>query len=122
MTMTRNERVREARKALNLTLEKFGSKIGVGRSAISAVETGAHNLSEQMAISICREYRVNYDWLMNGDGDMFEDLPRTVIDELCEQFGCDDTDRAIIEAYLNLTPDERSVLKKYIDYIISLKE
>lgn len=120
--MTQGERIRKARKALGLSINKFGSKLGVSGQAISAVELGTRNLTERLAISICREYRVNYDWLMNGDGDMFEDLPRTVIDELCEQFGCDDTDRAIIEAYLNLTSDERSVLKKYIDYIISLKE
>jgi len=120
--MTKGERVKEVRKSLSLTLEQFGSKLGVGKSSVSAIEKGINDLTERMAISICREYRVNYDWLMNGYGDMFEDLPRTVIDELCEQFGCDDTDRAIIEAYLKLTSDERAVLKRYISYIISLKE
>ena len=32
--MTQGERVREIRKAMGLTLEKFGEKLGVGRGAI----------------------------------------------------------------------------------------
>ena len=32
--MTQGERVKEIRKALGLTLEKFGEKVGVQRSAI----------------------------------------------------------------------------------------
>ena len=36
--MTQGERVREIRKALGLTLEKFGDKLGVGKTAISKIE------------------------------------------------------------------------------------
>ncbi|RKI22049.1 XRE family transcriptional regulator [bacterium D16-36] len=68
------ERVRELRKSLNLTLEKFGSKLGVGKNAISRIETGKSNLTEQMFKSICREFNVNPEWLRNGTGDMFLEL------------------------------------------------
>ena len=33
--MTQGERVREVRKTLGLTLEKFGEKLGIQKSAIS---------------------------------------------------------------------------------------
>ena len=36
--MTQGERIKEVRKSLKLTLEKFGEKIGVKKNAISAVE------------------------------------------------------------------------------------
>lgn len=68
------ERVRELRKSLNLTLEKFGSKLGVGKNAISRIETGKSNITEQMFKSICREFNVNPEWLRNGTGDMFLEL------------------------------------------------
>ena len=68
------ERVRELRKSLNLTLEKFGSKLGVGKNAISRIETGKSNLTEQMFKSICREFNVNPEWLRNGTCDMFLEL------------------------------------------------
>lgn len=112
--MTQGERVREIRKTLKLTLEKFGGKLGVGKGAISAIETGARNLTEQMAVSICREYNVNYDYLMYGEGEMFSDLPQTVLDELCIQYDCDIDDRSIIEEYLKLDAASRKVLKNYM--------
>ena len=37
--MTQGERVREIRKKLGLTLEKFGERLGVGKTAISNIET-----------------------------------------------------------------------------------
>lgn len=112
--MTQGERVREIRKALNLTLEKFGGKLGVGKGAISAIETGARNLTEQMAVSICREYNVNYDYLMNGEGEMFDTLPQTILEELCKQYDLDDLDRKLIDLYLTLDPDVRQAIKKHI--------
>ena len=38
--MTENERVRELRKTLGLTLERFGERLGVKKNAISAIENG----------------------------------------------------------------------------------
>ena len=69
--MTENERVKEVRKTLNLTLEKFGERIGVTRGSMSNIENGNRNLTEQMTKSICREFGVDYMWLTTGEGEMF---------------------------------------------------
>lgn len=69
--MTQGERVKAVRKALGLTLDKFGAKLGVGKSSISAIETGVNNLTDQMAKAICREFNVNYTWLVDELGEMF---------------------------------------------------
>lgn len=116
--MTQNERVREIRKTLKLTLEKFGAKLGVKKSAISDIESGRNALTEQMAVSICREYNVNYDYLMNGEGEMFCDLPQTIIDELCMQYNLDDLDRALVELYLGLPERCRADIKSEIHKMI----
>lgn len=71
-----NERIHQLRKALGLTLEEFGTKVGVGKSAISKIERGENNLSEQMFKSICREWNVNEEWLRTGEGDMFVEMTR----------------------------------------------
>lgn len=83
--MTQGERVRELRKYLVLTLEKFGKALGVGKTAISKIEKGENNLTEQMMISICREYGVSEDWLRTGDGDMF--VPQTRSEKIAEFAG-----------------------------------
>ena len=69
--MTENERVKEVRKTLNLTLEKFGERIGVTRGSMSNIENGNRSLTEQMTKSICREFGVDYMWLTTGEGEMF---------------------------------------------------
>lgn len=70
---TINERVRELRKALGLTLEKFGARLGVGKNAISRIETAKSNVTDQMFLAICREYNVNPNWLRTGEGKMFSE-------------------------------------------------
>lgn len=108
------ERVKEIRNSLNLTLEKFGQKLGVTKTAISRIETGDRALTDHMAKSICREYNVNYDWLIYGEGEMFSSLPQTILDELCRQYKLDDFDRALVEMYISLPESSRNLIKTEI--------
>ena len=110
--MTTGERVKEIRKTLNLTLEKFGEKLGVGKTAISKIEKDERNLTDQMAKSICREYNVNYDYLIYEEGEMFSDLTQTILDDLCAQYSLNDFDKAIIELYVNTPLELRQEVKK----------
>lgn len=66
--MTPGERVNAVRKAKEMTMEQFGERIGVQKSAISKIEKDKVNLSEQTIKSICREFSVNEDWLRTGAG------------------------------------------------------
>lgn len=119
--MTQGERIREIRKELNLTLEKFGERLGVGRGAISAIELGNRNLTDQMARAICREYNVSYDYLINGEGEMFDDLPQTVLDELCTQYDLSDFDRMLVEMYVELPKELREQAENCINKFLEKK-
>lgn len=66
--MTQGERVKSVRKKRELTLEKFGERLGVTKTAISRIEKGDRSLTEQMFKSICREFGVNEVWLRTGEG------------------------------------------------------
>ena len=66
-----NYRIREIRKSLNMTLEEFGRNLGVTKTAISTIENGKRNVTDQMFLAICRTYNVNPSWLKDGIGDMF---------------------------------------------------
>lgn len=112
--MEQGERIKELRKALNMTMEQFGDKIGVTKSTISNIENGNRNATEHMLKSICREYNANYDYLVYGDGEMFGDLPETLLDELCLQHNLDELDRSILELYLEMPEDIRSYIKQAI--------
>lgn len=112
--MTQGERVKAIRRSLKLTLEKFGERLGVGKTAISKIEKGENNLSVQMAKAICNEFRVNREYLESGVGEMFSEVPQTVVDELCEQYDLDDFDRIMLQEYLKMDEASRNVLKTYI--------
>lgn len=116
--MTQGERVKEIRKELDLTLEKFGEKLGVTKVAISNIEKGNRNLTDQMAKSICREYNANYDYLMYGEGEMFDDLPQTIVDELCVQYDLNDFDKALVEMYVSLPAGSRERIKEYMKQLV----
>ena len=69
-------RIKELRNALRLSQKAFGARLGVTDAAISSIESGRRNLTEQMEISICREFNVNREWLRTGEGEMFLQLSR----------------------------------------------
>ena len=66
-----NTRIKELRKALKLTQEDFGSRVGVKGNTIGNYELSLRNPSEAVIHSICREFNVNENWLRTGKGDMF---------------------------------------------------
>lgn len=109
-----NERIKELRDALGITLEEFGSRLGVTRTAISRLERGNRGVTDQMAISICREFGVNEQWLRTGDGEMFEQTRETVLDRLAMEYDLSREQRSVIEAFLDLDPQERDVILKYV--------
>ncbi len=55
-------------------MEVFGSKLGVTKVAISNIENGNRNVTDQMRKSICREFNVNESWLREGTGEMFIEI------------------------------------------------
>lgn len=71
-----NKRLHELRKSLNLTLDKFGEKISLKKSTLSAIENGTGALTDRTISDICREFNVNEVWLRTGEGEMFVQLSR----------------------------------------------
>lgn len=112
--LTQGERVKEARKSLNLTLEKFGERLGVRKTAISKIENGENNLTEQMLKSICREFNISEEWLRDGTGDMFVDLSRDL--QLARFFGEVQIDegfkKRFVSALSTMTVDEWAFLER----------
>ena len=106
--MTQGERLKEVRKSLGLTLEKFGNRIGVGKTAISKLEHDQCSITDQMRKSICREYNVNEEWLLNGTGEMFSEIDRE--------------DQIMRWAASVLKEDSSSFRKRFVAMLSSLRD
>ena len=81
--MSENERLKELRTTLNLTMDKFAAPLGVGKTAIAKIESGDRTLTGQMIKSICLVYGVSEEWLKTGKGAML--VERSLSDELKEK-------------------------------------
>lgn len=120
--MTINERIKFLRKSLNLTIEKFGEALGVTRAAISNIENGNRNVTDQMFKSICREFNVREEWLRDGIEPMKNEQSR---DEKLATFLADvlkDEDdsfrKRFIEALAKLDVSDWEVAERFCESIL----
>lgn len=64
-------RIRAIRKELDLTQEALAAKLGIGKSALSMIETGRAALSERNKNIIIQELNIRPEWMETGRGPMF---------------------------------------------------
>ena len=107
-------RLRKLRKELHLNQKDFGAKLGISDTAISKLETGENNLTEQNINLICMLFNVNEKWLRNGIEPMFNKSNNVILDSLKKKYTLDNLDLNIIETYLNLEPTQRKAIKEYV--------
>lgn len=112
------ERIRQLRKQnLKMSQERFGEELGVARSVIANIETNALARPEQkepLYRLICEKFHVNYNWLMTGEGEMLITTKQTFLEKLSAEYGLSDTAQSIIECYLNLGDEQRTVVDNFI--------
>lgn len=121
--MTQGERIREVRKTLGLTLEKFGEKIGMKKNSVSQIENGKNSVTEQVIKSICREFNVDYIWLTTGDGEMFVDTDDDFIERIDRiMVGEDDARKNLFKALLEASDEDIAAFQRIIDLFTSKKD
>ena len=109
-----NERIKAARKALKLSQEEFGRRIGLSKFAISNYENGKQPITERSFSDICREFNICEEWLRTGAGEMFLYTEESAIAQLAQEHGLDEFAVRALTAYQKLTPANRAVIKQYI--------
>lgn len=113
------DRIKQIRKDKKLSMEKFGDKIGLKKNSVSQIESGINNPSETVILSICREFRVNENWLRTGDGEPYikrtrnqeiQDFANDVMEEVDESFR-----KRFVIALSKLDESDWNTLKKIAD-------
>ncbi|MBR1660550.1 MAG: helix-turn-helix transcriptional regulator, partial [Oscillospiraceae bacterium] len=107
-----NSRIKQIRQdpKINLSQEAFGARIGLTAAGISKIESGQRNASEQVILSICREYGVNEEWLRNGKGVPFVETAEDTLREIVRSRGLDDEDYELLREFINFSPEDRKAL------------
>lgn len=113
---TIGDRIKLLRKELHLTQVEFGETIGITGSGVSQVEANASRLTEAAIKLICATYKVNYEWLVDGLGDMWQGRS---LEDLVEQYMAGESPLAIsiMKAFVRLPDEEWTRLRDMIDTI-----
>lgn len=115
-----NERLKELRKAMKLSQEKFGELLGITKSGVSDIESCRRDVTEKHIIML-KNHGVNEDWIRTGNGEMF--VKKTKDEELSEMLadiqraGEDSFRHRLVSALARLDDEGWDNLEKLIDMI-----
>ena len=120
------ERMKELRKALNMTQQEFANKLHIKRTNIGNYESGVSSPTDSVIALICREFGVSESWLRNGEGKMF--IPMTLDEEIASFIGGIQADieptfqKRFISALAKLSPEEWKTIEHIMRNMIDERE
>ena len=117
-----HERIKELRKALGLTQQKFADGMGVKQNTIAQYESGRNAPIDAVITLICRTYGVNEAWLRTGEGKMFISRGRSeAIAQEVNRFMADHPDsfrERLISLLIRLDEKQWEVLEQYARQLV----
>ena len=120
------DRFKELRKALSMTQQDFADSIEMSRNFVAQIEMGSKIPSDRTVRDICRKFKVNYEWLTEGTGDMFIQNKRK--SEIADFVGsvlngeADSFKVRLIEILANLNESEWETLQKLANALADKEE
>ena len=66
-----NQRVKDLRRALNMTQVSFSQVIALSSGYLAGIETEKRRVNNRLIKLICSSFKVNEQWLRCGEGEMF---------------------------------------------------
>lgn len=110
-----NSRIHFLINELKMTKTAFAERLNVSQAFVSQICSGVKQPSERTVLDICREFRVNEQWLRTGEGEMFRTPSRRA--EINEFFGKmiaapTDFRHRLISVLARLNEDEWALVEK----------
>ena len=119
--MSIGSRIKILRKNhLKMSQTEFGKRLGVSIDVIANIENERLARPEQkepLMKLICKEFNVNYDWLISGEGEMLVTTKQSFVEKLSAEYGLSFTAQKIIECYLQLDEQQRAAVDDFIKTI-----
>lgn len=107
-------RLKQLRKALDLTQTEFAERIGTVQNTITGYESGRRNPSGPVISAICKEFNVNEEWLRTGSGEMFAPDPGDELEALAKKYNISGAVAVLVEKLVNLAPDRQAVVTDFL--------
>lgn len=76
-----NERFKQLRKTLKLNQNNMATMLFVSQQTISNYESGRLSLPNEILDKLRKELKVNLNWLVSGDGEVFTETWEDILEE-----------------------------------------
>lgn len=110
-------RIKEIRKKNGLSQQAFADRMGISRNYVSIIEmeNGGKEPGDRLISDICREFKVNENWLRYGEGNM-DDPTQNDFSTICAEIGATDPrlQKVIMEMW-RMTDSDKDVLYRFIE-------
>ena len=106
--------IKKLRESLGLTQKKFAERLGTTQNTIAQYEIERRTPSNQVILSICREFGVREEWLRYGTGDMRERKSNDIVDELTAEYNLSKLEQMILTGFIELPKELRDVVMREI--------
>jgi len=104
-----NQRIKEARKTLNLAQKDFAKALCVSSSFLSDIENGYRKANDRLLKLASMVFGINETWLKTGEGEMFYKSPDEKINQLVSIFN-------------ELPPDFQDFALLHLEMLLDLKK
>ena len=113
---TIGERIKRLRLSQEpkMSQEQFARRIGATPTVISRYEAGLREVPSTVIHSICREFNVYREWLVNGKGEMNVPTASKTLDDVARRYSESRTLRAILDVYAELDDESRDMFDRYV--------
>lgn len=114
------ERFKLLRKKIKLTQKELANILHINQSTIQAYENGKAFPSSKKLEILFREFNININWIITGEGEMFLELSK---DELQKKFlenlkWINDFGKKILNGKIEVTPE----IEKKVAFIIETQK
>lgn len=106
------DRLKQLRHAVGIKQRELADRLEVQVGLIGNWESGARNIPKTRIYQICKEYNVRKEWLIDGEGEMFE----PEIEPETPSF-----EDEMYEMYQQLKPAQKEVWKSLAELILNGK-
>lgn len=114
--MNISERLEIVRTKEKLSRNKFGAKLDKSGDAIYNLERGRSTIEGDFIELVCKIFKINKEWLINGEGDMYNISPESLeisntLDKVIDSEELSD----LVTKIVALSSHKRKVLTDLVD-------
>lgn len=84
--MTINQRIKKLRQELGQSQAAFAKNLCLSNGYFAAIEIESRKASERVVKLISRTYNINEDWLLTGQGDMYQNPAGAGTEQMMKTF------------------------------------